>query len=274
MTAHDVAAGLHLCRASGWNQLAGDWQAFLDWDPPRCRVAECEGKVIGTVASLRYGECFSWLSMVLVDPDERGAGVGTRLFQEGLAMIGEHCVRLDATALGRPIYARRGFVDEYPITRMMANVDAAAVTGGKGARPMNAGDLAAVLWYDRAVFGADRGRLLLRLFAMAPAYAWIAGEAPHLQGYCLGRPGFLYEQIGPLVAHDDRIAQDLLGACLQSQGGKKIAVDIPEFHPGWLSWLNARGFSPARSFVRMRRGDNACLGQPERIYAIAGPEFG
>ncbi|MDQ6759017.1 MAG: GNAT family N-acetyltransferase [Acidobacteriota bacterium] len=274
MTAGDVAAGLHLCRASGWNQLAGDWQVFLDWNPPRCRVAERDGKVIGTVASLRYGECFSWLSMVLVDPQERGSGVGTRLLQEGLDMLGEDCARLDATALGRPIYARSGFIDEYPITRMMTNVDASAFTGAKSTRLMKAEDLPAVLSYDRVVFGADRGRLLLRLFEVAPAYAWIAEGASNLQGFCLGRPGFLYQQIGPLVAHDDRIAQDLLAACLHSQGGKKFAVDIPEFRPEWLSWLTARGFSTARSFVRMRRGDNTCLGQPERMYAIVGPEFG
>src|SRR5258708_17082276 len=120
MTADDIPAGLRLCRASGWNQLESDWNVFLNWNPSACRVAERDGNVVGTVAALRYGDCFSWLSMVLVDPTERGAGIGTRLLQEGLALLREDCVRLDATPLGRPLYARNGFVDEYPLIRIQA----------------------------------------------------------------------------------------------------------------------------------------------------------
>ena len=84
MTVNDIPAGLHLCRASGWNQLESDWRVFLNWNPSACRVAERDGTIVGTIAALRYGDCFSWLSMVLVEPSERGAGIGTHLLQEGL----------------------------------------------------------------------------------------------------------------------------------------------------------------------------------------------
>ena len=50
MTPEDVGAGLRLCRASGWNQLESDWDLFLTLSPAGCRVAEKNGRVVGTVS--------------------------------------------------------------------------------------------------------------------------------------------------------------------------------------------------------------------------------
>src|SRR6266436_1070468 len=146
MTIDDISAGLRLCRASGWNQLESDWRVFLNWNPSACRVAERDGNVVGTIAALRYGDSFTWLSMVLVEPSERGAGIGTRLLQEELTLLQDDCVRLDATPLGRPLYARNGFVDEYPLSRMAATVHAEDFAAGPtSARPMREEDLEPVL---------------------------------------------------------------------------------------------------------------------------------
>ncbi len=89
MQQSDIPAGLRLCRASGWNQLEDDWSIFLESSPAGCRVAEMNGAVIGTVATLPYQERFSWLSMLLVDPQHRRAGVGTVLLKEALRVV-EH----------------------------------------------------------------------------------------------------------------------------------------------------------------------------------------
>jgi GNAT superfamily N-acetyltransferase len=275
MTVDDIPAGLRLCRASGWNQLESDWRVFLNWNPPACCVAERDGNIIGTIAALRYRDSFSWLSMVLVEPSERGAGIGTHLLQEGLAMLREDCVRLDATPLGRPIYVRNGFVDEYPLSRVTATVHAADfMAGSSTARPMCEEDLARVFLFDLEVFGADRSRLLHTLFRLVPGYAWIAEKAGSIEGYSFGRPGFLYEQLGPVIAKDAQTARDLVSACLSSQDGRKVAIDVPPSNAAWLSWLEEHGFSTARTFVRMCRGDNKHPGSPSEIFAIAGPEFG
>ena len=275
MTVDDIPVGLGLCRASGWNQLESDWRVFLNWNPSACRVAERDGKIVGTIAALRYGDRFTWLSMVLVEPTERGVGIGTHLLREELALLREDCVRLEATPLGQPIYARNGFVDEYPLIRMTATVHAVDFDNVPSCvRPMREEDLEHVLLRDRAVFGADRGRLLRALFQIAPGYAWIAERAGSVEGYSFGRPGFLYEQLGPVIAQDAQTARNLISASLSSQNGTKMAIDVPASNAAWLSWLGERGFSPARSFVRMCRGENKHPGSHSQIYAIAGPEFG
>lgn len=73
MLKSDIAAGLALCRAAGWNQLEKDWNLFLELAPEGARVAiDEDGKVVGTVTTINYEDRFSWIGMVLVDPGKKG----------------------------------------------------------------------------------------------------------------------------------------------------------------------------------------------------------
>ena len=77
-------------------------------------------------------------------------------------------------------------------------------------------DLPAVFNEDHVIFGADREPVLRSLFARLPECAWVS-VASGLQGYCFGRPGFLYQQLGPIVARDESIARDLVSQMSQPE---------------------------------------------------------
>jgi GNAT superfamily N-acetyltransferase len=273
MAPNDIGAGLRLCRASRWNQLEADWRLFLRLDPAGSEVAEKAGAVVGTVATIRYGDPFSWLSMLLVDPVERGSGIGTALFHEALAILQhEKCVRLDATPAGQIIYRRHGFTEEYPLSRMAGNVGA-NLRSVNGARPMESRDLSEVMSYDAGVFGADRSALILDLFSRAPQYAWVLEDSSGVRGYMLGRPGFLYDQLGPVIASDQDAARALVSSCVHKNPDKVFGVDATHFEPDWRAWLAAQGFAEERGFVRMYRGQSPAGSQSQQ-FAICGPEFG
>jgi hypothetical protein len=234
------------------------------------------------VAFLRYGR-FSWLSMMLVHPDARHAGAGGRLMDAALrALEGERCVRLDATPLGEPLYRRFGFRSEYELVRAKVTARSghpAAVSGG--GRPMEPGDFAQVFARDRQVFGADRTGLLSSFYRRAPGLAWTVFRGKALLGYCFGRPGYLYRQIGPVVADDAAVGGDLVACCLAGMHGETFAIDVPRpdsdlSHdpPGWLRRLEATGFTIERPFLRMYRGELRHPGLTACQFAIAGPEFG
>jgi GNAT superfamily N-acetyltransferase len=275
MTRQDIPAGLRLCRASRWNQLESDWAVFLELNPAGCHVAEKDGQVIGTVATIRYQDRFSWLAMMLVDPQERRTGIGTQLLSEGLAILADQrCIRLDATPTGRELYREHRFLDEYSIGRMTRGRGAGTNGAAAGpARRMGEKDLSAVFERDREIFGADRQYLLRSLFDRSPEYAWVVGEPEAVQGYCFSRPGFLYRQLGPIVADDENIASDLLSQCLL-EPDETFVIDIPHASSDWIGWLTARGFVEERTFVRMYRGENKYPGHPEYLFAVLGPEFG
>ncbi len=274
MLQSEIDVGLALCRAARWNQLQRDWELFLQLSPNGCRVAVNEERVIGTVATVSYEARFSWIGMVLVDATMRRQGVGTQLLREALEILrDEETVKLDATPAGREVYLKLGFIDEYRLSRMET------VVSGKGllestARMMTAEDLPAIIEWDVNIFGANRQTMLEWMWVGAPEYAWVVDGQNEITGYCFGRHGHNFEQLGPVIADDFTTAQQLVSACLREQTGKSFILDAAQHDAAWLRWLGAIGFTEQRPFIRMYRGSNRYPGLPENQFAILGPEFG
>src|SRR5436190_20522841 len=183
MTLEDIASGMRLCGESGWNQVEDDWRIFLDSPGSGGFLAEKEGRVVGTSAFMRYGS-LAWVAMMLVDPAERGAGLGAHLLQNVLTRLKDApCVGLDATPAGERLYRHFEFVNDLGLVRLKTNLDAARFPRLRpGLRLMRAADLPGVLAHDREVFGADRAGLLSSLLARAPECAWIAEERAGVRG--------------------------------------------------------------------------------------------
>jgi ribosomal protein S18 acetylase RimI-like enzyme len=276
MVGGDVPAGLSLCRSAGWNQTAEDWELFLKLSPAGCCAAvDDDGRVRGTVATVRYEDRFSWIGMVLVDPEYQRRGIGIQLLREALRILSEEdTVKLDATPAGRHIYLQLDFVDEYRITRMEARQPMVAEAAGAGVRPVLTGDLPAIVEVDRRVFGAKRELVLKSVFNRGAHLAWMAEGDDGLLGYCLGREGYSFTHIGPVIARNVRTAKNLVAAALAKVAGRPIVIDCPGHSPDWITWLSTLGFREQRPLIRMYRGSNSFPGQPGSQFAILGPELG
>jgi predicted N-acetyltransferase YhbS len=276
MTPEDIAAGLALCRASHWNQTEQDWRFFLTAAPHGALVAQEDGRVIGTVATLPYGP-FTWIAMVLVDPVARGRQVGTGLLRHGLELAGadaEATVRLDATPSGEAIYGKLGFVGEYRLARWFLDGAAPLIAPRFSARPLAGADWPAIRERDQRTFGASRLRLLQRLADEAPEYARVIPRGTDVQGYLFGRHGHNREHLGPLVADGPDTAAALLQSVLKEQPTRRFYLDVPDDRQEWRDILSEMGFAVERPFLRMHRGPLTTPGQPSWVHAIAGPEFG
>ncbi|HEV3250432.1 MAG TPA: GNAT family N-acetyltransferase [Puia sp.] len=270
----DIDAGLSLCRAAKWNQLTQDWKLILNLSTNGCRVAESGNKVIGSVTTIRYPHFFGWIGMVLVDPDYRRQGVGTQLLKEALNILREEeTVKLDATPEGREVYLKLNFVDEYPLSRMVATVDGLGLKGS-GVRLFQKKDFASLIAFDREIFGADRHSLLKWMLDARPQYAYVLEINDRIQGYCLGRQGYHSTHIGPVVANNIEIAKNLIATTLLNCIGQPVILDALHFDTEWTAWLATLGFEEQRPFTRMYRGIHSFTGMPEKQYAILGPEFG
>lgn len=272
----DIPAGLSLCRQAGWNQLARDWELFLTLNPGGCRVILNEAeKVVGTVTTLPYQDRFTWIGMVLVDPEHRRQGIGTQLLNEALQLTAnDSTVKLDATPAGREVYLKLDFIDEYPIYRMYLNRPHVDVLPATTARPARANDFSAILDLDLKVFGADRRRILESNFNGAPEYGFVVEAQNEIKGYCLGRPGYNFNHIGPIVAENVTVARELLSAALHAQQQKPVIMDVLDHTSEWRSFVSSVGFVVLRPLLRMYRGSNEYPGIPKKQFAIVGPEFG
>jgi len=277
MAEADLAEGLRLSRASGWNQTIEDWRLLLSLGPGLFRVGVEDGRIVASGGAVRYGGDLAWICMILVDPARRGHGIGTRIFDDVLARTeaavrtgGLRAVGLDATPDGRGIYVQRGFQDAGGIVRVRA--EGAAAHAPAGVRPLTAEDLEAVLAFDRGVFGADRSAVLRWALTSAPDLAWV-GRPASGAAYCFGRHGEHSDHVGPVVAEDPALARDLVSACLSRPRSRPLIVDA-RVEASWPAVLAGMGFHEQRPFTRMYHGGLRPVARPALEPAVFGPEFG
>lgn len=261
MTLDDIGRGLELCRAAGWNQTERDWKFFVGQTRAGCLVDEVDGRVVGTSATLDYGDEFAWLAMVLVDPEVRGQGVGTRLLNESIRILaGRKSIRLDATPAGERVYRPLGFKEEFALARYERS---AGQTESEACPPVTDADWPSILELDRKAFGSGREPMLRWLAQGAPDLAMATGD-----GYCFGRHGHRFDHIGPVIARSAESAWRLLAAAL-ARCSRETVVDAPVEHEEVLAGF---GFNKQRPFLRMSLGEPPVF-DASLNYAITGPEF-
>lgn len=280
MTRSDVPAGMRLKEIAGWNQSAEDWMRFLDASEGGCFVAEVGGKVRGTGTTIVYEKRFAWVGMVLVDPEYRGKGLGTKLLETAIAYLQDAripCIKLDATPQGKPIYEKLGFQFEYEIERWILKRTVEAVAqAGKNVPPniVSGQDLEAILAEDREVFGADRSQLLKSLRQSAPEFTGAVWEDAMLRGSAFGRRGSFADHLGPWMAKDKTAATQLLNSFIAHSRREVLLVDCLKSNTIAVDLLKSRGFEYSRPLSRMFLGANQHPGRTENLCAIMGPEFG
>jgi len=251
----------------GWNQTAEDWRIFAEHGAVRVLEDGDPAVLAATAAVLPYGARVAWISMVLVRPDRRRERLATALMRwavEHLQAASTPSIALDATPAGQPVYAKLGFRDLWGFRRW-ALPAALPAEPGLAPRPLAEIDWPEVLARDLAGFGAPREALLQSLTARAPAFI-LPGR-----GVLLARDGVRGPQLGPLHAEDAAAARALLAAGAAALPG--AVLDLRDGALGLDDWLAAAGGQVQRPFTRMALGEDP-PGDPARIIAVAGPEFG
>jgi GNAT superfamily N-acetyltransferase len=278
MSERDIPAGMRLKEIAGWNQTTNDWKCFLKASPAGCFVAEVDGTVRGTAATISYEHRFAWVGMVLVDPEFRGHGIGTRLLERTIAYLEAMkipAIKLDATPQGRPIYEKLGFTPECEIARLILKrpkmPDAQGVSEPVS---VDSNQLQAIVAADEEIFGASRSDLLCSLHQNAPDLTVAEWRNGKLHGYAFGRHGSFADQLGPWMAMDSQAARRLLETFLRRCSSEALVVDCLQANQMAGELVCAHGFSYSRSLTRMYRGKNQFPGKTSDLCAILGPEFG
>jgi GNAT superfamily N-acetyltransferase len=260
---------LPLSVAAGWNQTLADWRFML-----------AQGEGFGVTAGDRYvasaltlplGPGLSWISMVLVAPDLRRAGLGTLMLRHCIGKVQAEgkIPGLDATEYGRPLYEMMGFRKLYTLSRWRLARPIKAAS--PGVRRLTPDDLDAIAAFDAPRSGLQRKPVLAYLAAAGSPFSFVAERDGELSGFVLGRPGRILPQVGPLVAENTGIANALLAAATRS--AEALMLDVPDGHDDLRTRLTASGAVRERGFWRMTLGGALDLAEPGQTYAIAGPEL-
>jgi len=268
----DVEPGLALSDAAGWNQTADDW-AFFIGHGRAFGIRDDARRLVATAAALPYGGGLGWISMVLVEASHRHRGHATRLLGACVDALrsSARVPLLDATPDGAAVYGRAGFVGGFAFERWQGEtVPEAASAGDRAVAPDDANARESLLALDRSAWGIDRAALLCAFLDRPTTRAWLA---PGASGCALLRAGRRAQQLGPVIAADEGAAMALVGQALAAASGR-VFIDVPTRWPALAALLGERGFVRQRAFRRMALGDSPALSSSERVFALAGPEFG
>jgi GNAT superfamily N-acetyltransferase len=222
-------------------------------------------RLVGMVGAACYG-AFAHVGLMAVRPDCQRQGLGRLLMEFLLDRLEQQhipLVTLDASAAGRPLYERLGFVacDDTLVLERPLNEPVPEPAGGQ---PLSSVALAELAEADAPVFGADRRNVFQTLGEFFPGRTFVQrDEQGRLSGWLCAQGS----RLGPWVILRPERAGALLQAALALPYAGPLSVTVPSGNRPALELLGRHGFVPVRKNTHMRRGPGGCPGQRERVYS-------
>ena len=170
---------------------------------------------------------------------------------------------LEATPAGELLYSRLGFI-AIDNTLMYKYSGGETGTFKRIMREIHKANWSlALAEFDRAIFDADRGRILQRYCEDFPGRSFLSrGQNDEINGYLVCRDN----HIGPWVAVNEYSARLLLEKPLTLKFAEPPTILIPDRNQLGVKMLEEYGFNLTRSCTHMVRGGNLSPVNREHIY--------
>jgi ribosomal protein S18 acetylase RimI-like enzyme len=253
MTADDLPAAQALTDELRWPHRLTDWeQVFRHAEG---LVAERDGRLIGTGLRWRWGPRHATIGLVVVAPACQGRRIGHRLMATLLNGLDDCSVLLHATADGRGLYERLGFVRIGEIRQHQGTAlptPPLALGAGWRLRPATQSDLPALRSLDAAARGMPRDALIDELLRDAEATIVLDHDGKDCGMAMLRRFGRGHA-IGPVIAPDAERAKALIAHLSGLNAGRFTRIDI-DFDSGLAEWLETLGLLRVDAPTTMLRG--------------------
>lgn len=248
----DLDAALSLSQAVHWPHRLADWQFAFGFGSGM--VAERDGEVVGCALRWLWGPAHATLGLVIVDPKCQGRRIGLRLMQALLADLDGRSVLLHATAEGRGLYERLGFVRTGEVRQHQGPAQSAplvALDPGWRLRPSDHADAAVLIELDAAARGMPREALMRELLAASDTV--VLDQDGACRGFAMLRRFGRGLIIGPVVAPDALGAKALIAHLVGISAGKFVRIDV-DFDSGLTEWLESLGLLRVDAGTEMVRG--------------------
>lgn len=253
MTPADLPFAHALSAELRWPHRLADWsQVFAHAEGV---VAERDGELIATGLRWRWGDRHATIGLVIVTPACRGRRIGHRLMSALLDGLDDHTVLLHATAEGRGLYERLGFVRTGELRQHQSVAQPApliALRPGWRLRPAGLHETAALQALDAAARGMPRDGLIADLLSTADACVVLDHDSEP-RGFAMLRRFGRGHAIGPVVAPDVQGAKALIAHLVGLNAGHFTRIDI-DFDSGLADWLEDIGLPRVDAPTTMVRG--------------------
>jgi GNAT superfamily N-acetyltransferase len=269
LSLNDIPLSIALSESAGFKDSVTDWQ-ILHESALVLGVQHGSG-LLAQGAFADFGEV-GVLSKIVVAPSMQRQGLGGKII-DGLISAAESkavgCLGVVATAVGRTLLERHGFVPAGDIVILMGTPH---VPLGHGHAPA-LDDVDAAVALDKRMLGATRERMLRAREKRAIATVGHSDKSGALCGYAMATELGTHAMIGPVVADGDESAQSLvIGVC--QEWGEAVRIDVPAEQSAFRQWLRSIGLREQGTRVEMVRGSRPLPFRKPARYAVATQAFG
>lgn len=274
MTPEDLPQAHALSAELRWPHRPADWEQMFAH--AEGLVAERDGQVIATAQRWLWGADHATIGLVIVTPACQGRRIGHRLMSLLLQGLEGRSVLLHATAQGRGLYERLGFVRTGEVRQhqgMAVPTPLIALAPGCRLRPAGRNESQALQRLDAQARGMPRPALVDHLLSQSEACVVLDCDGDQA-GFAMLRRFGRGHVIGPVIAADAQGAKALIAHLAGMNAGRFTRIDI-DFDSGLTEWLEDIGLQRVDAPTTMVRGEplEHRAGGP-RLYALVTQAVG
>ncbi|WP_394830673.1 GNAT family N-acetyltransferase [Pendulispora rubella] len=269
----------------GWNPGLHDANCFYATDPQGFFLGEVDGQPVAMISCVAYDSSYGFLGLYIVKAAYRGHGYGLRTWQEGMKYLGTRTVGLDGVLAQQQNYERSGFRFSHhhvryervsggtplPASDFQRRAPRLEADRARHIVPLSTIPEADLVAYDTARAPAPRPHFLQRWLHLRDSYGFASIQDGKLRGFGLVRPCVVGFKIGPLLADDAVVAEDLLRGLLAAAPSGPVFLDVPDTTPVPRNLALHFGmhevFRTARMYTRPTSSH-------EHVFGIASMELG
>ncbi len=269
----DLDLVLDWAAEEGWNPGLNDAECFYEADPDGFLIGYRGSEPVASISAVKYSNDFGFLGFYIVKPKYRGRGWGWSLWQKGLAYLKGCNIGLDGVLAQQNNYKKSGFKLAYRNIRYSGFTDFVKDASGNIYNPDKV-DFPVIEAYDRKLFPANRSGFLKKWIEQNNTSTKIFLKAGEIKGYGTIRKCRSGYKIGPLMAENFSIAEDLfISLCKFVTSDGEVFLDIPEVNTQAFDLVHKFKLQPVFETARMYTGS-----EPEidlmKIFGITSFELG
>lgn len=257
---HDWGAFFFWAQAEHWQVLPPEAALFRGPLAGWALALRQEEQTCGFVTAVPYPD-FAWIGNLIVAPERRGQGLGSRLFDqmcEKIRKTGIETIWLTASDQGKPLYGSRGFRECDRVERWQMFIPA----HHHNRSPSLPADLETLCKADRRAWNTDR-RLVLQYLATGGEIIRATHSVALVQNYGA------VKILGPWLANRDATKEHvaIILAATRAAGGGTLYTDVLG-SSGVGALLEECGFNRCGDCALMVAGPDSTR-SPEKAVALA-----
>lgn len=273
MTPEETGIAVEWAAREGWNPGLHDAQCYRAADPDGFLVGLLDERPVAVISAVLYDGAFGFIGFYIVEPEFRGRGYGSRIWDAAMERLAGVPVGLDGVVEQQDNYRKSGFALAH------RNVRYEGVGGGDAPGSAELVELSALPFetvdaYDRSFFPVDRSRFIEAWIKQPGCRALGILAGGRLAGYGVMRACRSGFKVGPLFADTPALAESLLLALKSGAAASDpVVLDVPEVNRTAVALAERHDMKAVFETARMYKGTVA--GMPlDRIFGVTSFEVG